>query len=86
MKLKYEKPKALVEFYKLSQSIAACDIKINNVNNQCVVQDRDTPIEMRSFALDYFEYFSTGCDIVCTNNPDYDGLCYHTQVNSCWSS
>ena len=86
MKIKYEKPVAAVEFYKLSQSIAACDIKINYLDNMCVVKDNDAPNEMRSFALNYPSYFSTMCDIVCTNNPDYDALCYHTQVNASFVS
>ena len=86
MKAKYEKPMALVEFYKLSQSIASCDIHINSLDNACVIFDSDTPDEMRSYALDYEVYFSTQCAIVCTNNPEYDSLCYHTQVNACFTS
>lgn len=86
MKAKYEKPKALVEFYKLSQSIASCDIHIGLLNNDCVIYDKDTPELMRSYALDNETYFSTGCKIICTDNPDYDSLCYHTQVNACFTS
>lgn len=86
MKIKYEKPMAAIEFYKLSQSIAACDIKINYLDNMCVVMDDDCPEEMRSYALDYPNYFSTMCDTVCTNSPEYDSLCYHTQVNASFVS
>ena len=77
---------AAVEFYKLSQSIASCAIKINSLSNLCVVMDDDSPEEMRSVAFDYPDYFSTECAIVCTNNPEYDGLCYHTQVNASFTS
>lgn len=86
MKMEYQKPQAAVEFYQLSQSIAACAIKINLVNNACVVNDNDTPEEMRGFAFALPAYFSTGCEIVCTNNPDYDGICYHTQLNATFTS
>lgn len=86
MKIKYEKPMAAVEFYKLSQSIASCAIKINYLSNDCVVFDSDTPEEMRSVAFDYPNYFSTDCSTICTNNPDFDGLCYHTQVNATFVS
>ena len=77
---------AAVEFYKLSQSIASCVIKINYLSNDCVVYDKDTPEEMRSVAFDYPNYFSTECSTVCTNNPDYDGLCFHTQTNATFVS
>lgn len=86
MKMEYQKPMAAVEFYQLSQSIAACAIKINLLDNSCVVYDADTPEEMRSIAFDFPNYFSTPCDIVCTNNQNYDGLCYHTQLNATFTS
>ncbi|MBR3971312.1 MAG: hypothetical protein IKJ83_00275 [Ruminococcus sp.] len=86
MKMKYQKPMAAVEFYKLSQSIASCIIKINYLSNMCVVMDDDTPELMRSAALVNNHYFSTDCAKVCTNNPEFDGLCYHTQVNACFTS
>lgn len=88
MKMKYQKPTAAVEYYKLSQSIAACSIHINALDNNCVVFDDDTPEEMRSYALSYPDYFSIGCAEVCTSpdHYDYDGLCYHTQVNACFTS
>lgn len=86
MKMEYQKPMAAVEFYHLSQSIAACAIKINLLDNDCVVYDNDTPEEMRSAAFDVPSYFSTPCDIICTNNQDYDGLCYHTQLNATFTS
>ena len=86
MKIKYEKPMAAVEFYKLSQSIASCIIKINYLSNLCVVRDNDTPEQMRGIAFDNPNYFSTDCATVCTNNPDFDSICYHTQVNASFTS
>lgn len=86
MKRKYTKPMAAVEFYKLSQSIAACAIKINLLSNSCVVKDTDAPVEMRSFAYAYPEYFSTDCEINAALSQDNDTLCYHTQVNATFTS
>ena len=86
MKMEYQKPVAAIEFYQLSQSIAACAIKINLLSNACVVNDADTPDGMRGYAYVYPNTFSTSCDTVCTNNPDYDSLCYHTQMNATFTS
>ncbi len=86
MKKTYQKPMAAVEFYKLSQSIASCILKINYLSNDCVVFDSDTPEEVRGVAFDYPNYFSTDCATVCTNNPNYDGLCYHTNTNAMFTS
>lgn len=86
MKMEYQKPMAAVEFYHLSQSIAACAIRINLLSNACVVNDNDTPEQTRGNAFLYPNLFSTGCDTVCTNNPEYDGLCYHTQLNALFTS
>ena len=86
MKMEYQKPMAAVEFYQLSQSIAACAIKINLLDNQCVLNSQNTPEEMRGIAYFYPNYFSTGCSTVCTNNPDFDGICYHTQLNATFTS
>lgn len=86
MKKKYQKPMAAVEFYKLSQSIAACAIKINLLSNSCVVNDPDAPVEMRSVAYAYPEYFSTDCDTHFHNIQDNDSLCFHTQANATFTS
>lgn len=86
MKKKYQKPMVAVEFYKLSQSIAACTIKIGFLDNQCVVNDPDSPIEMRSLAYAYPEYFSTDCAIYYNNIQDNDSLCFHTQANATFTS
>ena len=84
--MKYEKPMAAVEFYRLSQSIAACTIKISYLDWECVVKDNDSPPEMRSFAYLYHNYFSTPCDINCASIQENDKICVHTQVNAAFTS
>lgn len=84
--MEYQKPIVAVEHYKLSQSIAACSIKINSLDNACVVYDNDTPNEMRSIAYLYPEYFSTPCQTNAATIQDNDSICYHTQVSSAFTS
>lgn len=86
MKMEYQKPMVAVEHYKLSQSIAACVIQINSLDNACVVDDDDTPPEMRSTAIYYPEYFSTGCIENAAYVQDNDSICYHTQVSAAFTS
>lgn len=86
MKLQYLKPMAAVEHYKLSQSIAACTIHINSLDNACVLNDDDTPPEMRSIAYTYREYFSLGCEINAAHIQENDKICVHTQINSTFTS
>ncbi len=86
MKKTYSKPVAAVEFYKLSQSIAACAIKISYLDNACVVKDNDTPIQMRSYALVDPLSFTSVCMDNMLLSPDNDSLCYHTQVAATFTS
>ena len=86
MKMEYKKPMVAVEHYKLSQSIAACSIQINALDNMCVVRDKDSPPEMRSMALLYPEYFSTDCASNTAYIQGSDSICYHTQVSACFTS
>lgn len=86
MKKTYSKPVAAVEFYKLSQSIAACAIKISYLNRDCVLADKDTPPQMWSYALTEALSFTA----ICTENvfeiQDNDTLCIHTQVAATFTS
>ena len=77
---------AAVEFYKLSQSIAACAIKISYLDNACVVKDSDSPIQMRSYALVEPLSFTSVCVDNMLLTQDDDTLCYHTQVAACFTS
>lgn len=92
MKLKYQKPLAAIEHFELSQSIAACSIKIAFANNACVRRDVDTPDEMRSIAYNYEMYFASGCDkaggfdVIGEYIISKDLLCYHTQTSATFTS
>ncbi len=86
MKMKYEKPMAAVEFYSLSQSIAACTIKISYLDNNCVVKDPDTPPHTRSIAYVEKKYFTAVCLQDATVMQGNDSICYHTQVNAMFTS
>lgn len=86
LKMKYEKPMAAIEFYQLSQSIAACSIGISYLNRDCVISDNDTPDETRSIALLYPEYFSSPCVKNATAMQGNDFICVHTQVNALFTS
>lgn len=86
MKMEYKKPMVAVEHYKLSQSIAACSIQINSLDNMCVIRDNDSPPEMRSIALLYPEYFSTDCASNAAHIQGNDSICFHTQVSACFTS
>ncbi len=81
MKLKYEKPMAIVEDYKLSQSIAACSIQIQSTNSWCFLNDPDTPAEVRAFASENWFIDEANCpDNYPKGMDEYDGLCYHTSM------
>lgn len=86
MKMKYQKPMVAVEHYKLSQSIAACVIHIGLTNNSCVLHDKDTPVEVKSFAYTYANYFGVTCDDNCATVQDNEKICYHTSVNALFTS
>lgn len=84
--MKYEKPMAAVEFYSLSQSIAACTIRISYLDNNCVIKDSDTPVETRSIAYVKRHLFSIECQQNATLMDGNDSICYHTQVNAMFTS
>lgn len=92
MKLNYQKPVVAVEHFELSQSIAACTIKIGFANNACVQMDEHTPLEMFSIAVTNPMYFAGGCteaghfDVINNDIVPKDDLCYHTQTNATFTS
>ena len=85
MKKQYEKPMLAVEYYMLSQSIAACITKIGFLDSECVIKDPDATKKMKDLAYD--NYFVEGA---CSNYPigmdDYDSICYHTNANAAFNS
>ena len=85
MKIKYEKPMVAVERYELSQSIAACVIKIGPSGSQyCIQNDPQTPDEMRDAAWEGL--FATDCSETASSGQTFDGICYHTQASATFVS
>lgn len=85
MKKPYEKPLLAVEQYSLTQSISACaNIKINSVNSACVIADPDSTLAMRNLAHRN-GFLGSTCAMDLTGRT-YDGVCYHTNVNSAFTS
>ncbi len=84
MKKQYEKPMMRIDRYELTQSIAACSIRISYTDSQCVIKDPDAPAEQKYMAWDY--WFSTGCSTKVIAGNDYDGVCYHTNANAMFNS
>lgn len=90
MKMNYEKPLVAVERYELSQAIASCITKIGFTNSTCVIDDRDAPFKMKQYA-ELFGMFSTDCTVEITTTSfaegvSEDGICYHSTINSAFTS
>lgn len=86
MKMKYEKPAITVERYELTQTIAACGIKIGFVNGPCVTSDPHATEEMVYLAIQ--GYFTagvgdfSGCAELIPVGEDENGMCYHTNATT----
>lgn len=85
VKKQYEKPMLAVEYYQLSQSIAACATKIGFQSSECVINDPDATKKMKDLAG--IGYFVDGfCESPPTGMDDYDSICYHTNANAAFNS
>ena len=84
MKKQYEKPTLAVEYYQLTQAIAACVTKIGFLDSACVKQDPDATNQMKNLA--WQGYFVSGCDQVPTDMDQNDSICYHTNANAAFNS
>lgn len=86
MKRNYVTPLIAVEHYNLTQSIAACVVKINSMSSDCVLNDSDSSWDMQDMAG--FGYFVDleNCARVATNMDFEDGTCYHTSVQKAFTS
>ena len=85
VKKQYEKPMLAVEYYQLSQSIAACVTKIGFLNSECVINDPDATAQMKNLA-DTGYFAERHCDTPPHNMDDYDSICYHTNTNAAFNS
>lgn len=84
MKMKYEKPVVAVDRYELSQAIAGCSIRIDLADSLCFLRDPDSPAITKSMASQ--SWFVEGCMKAPLAGMDYDGICFHTQVNAALKS
>lgn len=85
MKMVYEKPTIAVEYYQLTQSIAACQTVICALGSVCVLIDPDSTDGMRQLAGS--GWFSDGyCTNAANGMSEEDGICYHTSINAAFTS
>ena len=84
MKKQYEKPTLAVEYYQLTQAIAACVTKIGFLDSDCVKNDRDATNQMKNLA--WGGYFVSGCDQSATGMDQNDSICYHTNASAAFNS
>ena len=85
MKKQYEKPMLAVEYYQLSQSIAACVTKIGFLDSGCVKNDPDATDKMKDLAWSDF-FTEGGCKDFPTGMDENDSICYHTNANAAFNS
>ena len=89
MKMHYEKPAIAIECYALTQSIAACVLKIGFSSGLCVLQDADTQKLHGMLNLAAENHFTPSGD-GCINYPSEmegeNGICYHTLANAAFTS
>lgn len=94
MKKRYEKPFLAIEYYSLTQSIAACaGIKIaasvpGAMPTQAdILNDPDVTNAMRNaIRLGGFLGVDLGCRVTMLGHTDSDGVCYHTNINAAFNS
>lgn len=74
-----------VEYYQLSQAIAACATKIGFQDSACVYNDEDATEQMRNLAG--IGYFVQGpCEDYPVGMDKNDSICYHTNVSAAFTS
>ena len=85
MKRQYIVPGITIERYAVTQSIAACNIKIGFLDSDCIIRDPDSTTEMKDYASD--GWFASGnCMEEVYAGTDYDGICYHTNTQAAFNS
>lgn len=86
MKKQYIKPMLAVEYYELTQAIAACATKFGFMNSACVLNDADATAPMKSLANIGFFTEAGGCVLFAVGMDGNDAICYHTNANSAFTS
>lgn len=85
MKRNYVTPAIAVEYYNLTQSIAACVTKINSLSAECVLKDTDAPQTMKDLA-EHANLFTDGYCTELAFGMESEGICYHTSANAAFTS
>lgn len=85
MKKPYEKPMFAVEYYQLTQAIAACATKIGFLDSACVLRDADSTRMMKHLASSGY-FMEAKCVEVATGMDEHDQICYHTNANAAFTS
>lgn len=78
------KPMIAVEYYELTQAIAACSVKIGFLDSKCVLKDEHATPHLKGLA--YQNWFIEGCSVYAIGMPEEDGNCYHTNANAAFNS
>lgn len=95
MKKKYQKPLFAVEYYTLTQSVAACSgIKIGFADSNCVEKDPDATDLMKDWAalggfINSTVSSNRSCDMDLSGfveNSLDDLICYFTSINAAFIS
>lgn len=84
MKRSYEKPLLFVERFELTQMLSSCNVLIGLNNSQCVLDDTDSSLRMKSMAQ--YGVFLGGCEIQRQGVDSEDGMCYIAASNMVFSS
>ena len=84
MKKQYEKPMMAVEYFALTQAIASCTLEVPYMDSVCVLNS-PLPDETKSWAINGW-CLAGHCDNFETGSNPNDGLCYHTQMASAFTS
>lgn len=75
-----------VEYYELTQTIAACVTKIGFTSVDCVKNDPDATEQMQDLAWSGYFADNIGCGDFPTGMDAFDKICYHTNANAAFSS
>lgn len=86
MKKKYSTPVVAVEYYQLTQAIAACATKIGFSSSDCVKNDPDATNKMKDLAWSGFFTDSDNCYNYPEGMDEFDSICYHTNANAAFNS
>lgn len=84
MKRNYVTPVIVMESFSVTQSIAACGIKINVLDENCVLNDSDSTQYMKDMA--HYAGWFMECEQMATGMDPTDGFCYNTSANATFNS